>query len=263
MSSKLKTLNIRDMAELYLDAKRLVLDAGFEAEIAWQENACWAPLTEHRFLSEAAWVVLSSGMKESVVRTVFPAIAAAFAGFSTAGEAAAAAKKGRTKALRVFGHVGKIDAIIAIVAHVNESGLATVRDRLTREGLAYLRTFPYIGPITVYHLAKNLGQDVAKPDRHLVRVARACGYDDPQILCRQLRDYVGEPVPVIDIVLWRFATLVQNYVDIITQGRRSIFRSLTWEPVAKPAVLASTPEKRRGQRALSVSRRHQTQISSP
>src|SRR3954463_7925587 len=101
MSSRSEALNVRDLAELYLNAKRLVLDAGFEAEIVWQENACWAPLTEHRFLSEAAWVVLSSGMRESVVRAVFPTIAAAFAGFATAGEAAAAVKQGRTKALRV------------------------------------------------------------------------------------------------------------------------------------------------------------------
>lgn len=263
MSTKPEQLDVRSLAELYLNAKRFVLEAGFEAEVAWQENACWTPLTEHRFLSEAAWVVLSSGMRESVVRAVFPAIAAAFAGFSTASEAAAAVKKGRTKALRVFRHAGKIDAIIAIVAHVNDIGLAAVSHRLACEGATYLRTLPYIGPVTVYHLAKNLGQDVAKPDRHLVRIAHACGYNDPQILCRQLGDFVGDPVPVVDIVLWRFATLVKNYVDIIAQKRPSIPRSLPLELARKPAKPVSLVSVKQARRERPTSHRHQTQISSP
>ncbi|HTE54975.1 MAG TPA: hypothetical protein VK698_29175 [Kofleriaceae bacterium] len=220
----------------YLQAKRVVLDAGYGSEIAWQEDACRTPLTEARFLSEAAWVVLSSGMREAVVRRVFPVVAAAFAKFISARAAAESVAEGaRGQALRAFRHAGKIDAIINIVFHLNDAGLDEVQRLLLNQGTTYLQTLPYIGPVTALHLAKNLGHDVAKPDRHLVRIARACGYDDPQVLCSDLRDYLGEPIPVIDIVLWRYATLSSRYLEklvtaatlrpsptpVATAGRRS------------------------------------------
>src|SRR3546814_17563140 len=37
--------------------------------------------------------------------------------------------------------------------------------------IQYCRSIPWIGDITCYHLAKNFGAQVAKPDVHLVRVA--------------------------------------------------------------------------------------------
>jgi hypothetical protein len=205
---------VKSLAAAYLYAKRVVLNAGYDAEIAWQEDACRRPLTETRFLAEAAWVVLSSGMREAVVRRVFAAIASAFADFRSAHVAAmSAADRGRKQALRAFRHERKIDAIIAIIRHVDEAGLDEVQRLLLLEGTTYLQTLPYIGPVTAFHLAKNLGHDVAKPDRHLVRIAHACGYDDPQVLCSDLRDFLGEPVPVIDIVLWRYATLTAGYIS--------------------------------------------------
>jgi hypothetical protein len=214
MRDRLSPLDGRSLATAYLHAKRAVLDAGYEAEIAWQESACRTPLTEARFLSEAAWVVLNSGMRESIVRRIFPKVAAVFANFISARAAVLSATDGgRQRALRAFRHPGKIDAVINIVRHVDEVGLDEVRRRLQLEGTTYLQTLPYIGPVTAFHLAKNLGHDVAKPDRHLVRIAHACGYDDPQVLCSDLRDFLGEPVPVIDIVLWRYATLSADYIN--------------------------------------------------
>jgi hypothetical protein len=76
-----------------------------------------------------------------------------------------------------------------------------------------LETLPYVGPVTAFHLAKNLGLNVAKPDRHLSRLATATGFSDAHALCAELGAVLGEPVPVIDIVLWRFATLSRDYLS--------------------------------------------------
>jgi hypothetical protein len=67
--------------------------------------------------------------------------------------------------------------------------------------------FPFIGPITSFHLAKNLGLPVAKSDRHLVRLANAVGFEDVQSMCRNISSFTGDPVPVVDIVLWRFSAI--------------------------------------------------------
>jgi len=216
MRARAEPFDSRSLAAAYLHAKRVVIEAGYSSEIAWQEDACRAPLTERRFLSEAAWVVLSSGMREAVVRRVFPDVAAAFAGFVTARSASvAAARGGRDRALRGFRHVGKINAIIEIVRHVESQGMPRVRRLLSIEGTTYLQTLPYIGPITALHLAKNLGHDVVKPDRHLTRIAHAFGYSDPLTLCARIREFLCEPLAVIDIVLWRFATLSKDYLSAL------------------------------------------------
>lgn len=207
------TTDARALGLAYLRAKRAVIAAGFSEEISWQEDACDSPLTEQRFLSEAAWVVLNAGMRETVIRRVFPQITAAFAKFETAGLALAAASSGKRKALRVFGHRGKIDAIVDIIRHLDEIGLPGVLGRLNTDGCAYLETLPYVGPVTAFHLAKNLGLNVVKPDRHLSRLATATGFSDAHALCAELGGVVGEPVPVIDIVLWRFATLSRDYLS--------------------------------------------------
>jgi hypothetical protein len=73
-----------DLIESYLLAKLAIVEAGFEGELAWQERQRVETVDERLFLAEAAWVVLSSGMRESVVRKVFPAVEAAFQGWVSA-----------------------------------------------------------------------------------------------------------------------------------------------------------------------------------
>ena len=73
-----------------------------------------------------------------------------------------------------------------------------------------METLPWIGPITKYHLARNLGIDVAKPDRHLVRLAKRFGYNEStgvQQMCEELAERTRDRIGVVDVVLWRYANL--------------------------------------------------------
>jgi len=72
-------------------------------------------------------------------------------------------------------------------------------------------SFDYIGPVTCFHLAKNLGVDVVKHDRHLVRYASYMGFRDATELCEMISRITGDRVAVVDLVLWRFATLMPAY----------------------------------------------------
>lgn len=190
----------------YLRAKRVVLEAGHAGEIAWQAQAGGGRLTGAAFVREAAWVVLSAGMREAVVRAKFPALERALRSFHPGriGDDPFAA---RAAALAVFGHERKIDAILSIAATARELGNAELRARLRRDPEGFLRALPYIGPITWRHLAKNLGAPVAKADRHLVRLAAATGRPDVDTLCDEISRWLGEPVAVVDVVLWRWAVL--------------------------------------------------------
>lgn len=198
---------LRALACAYLEIKRTVIEAGYASEIDWQEDVSLGHLTETEFLRQAAWVVLSSGMRESVIRRHFEEITIAFLDWRSAGVILANETACRSAALRVFGHTGKINAILSIATHIVANGFQLVHERLFTHGIEHLRELPYLGPVTSLHLAKNIGIAVAKPDRHLCRIAKTLNYASPAKLCDDIARLVPDPIGVVDLVLWRYATL--------------------------------------------------------
>jgi len=76
--------------------------------------------------------------------------------------------------------------------------------------LEYIRTLPWMGGEALgYHLARNIGIDCVKPDRHLKRLAETFGYSTPQKLCENIREMIGgsEKVGTIDLILWRWCNI--------------------------------------------------------
>ncbi|HUW65883.1 MAG TPA: hypothetical protein VMW83_14560, partial [Spirochaetia bacterium] len=55
-----------------------------------------------------------------------------------------------------------------------------------------------------YHLARNVGLDVVKPDRHMVRLAQYLQYSSPDELVSEIASETGERKGLIDFVLWRW-----------------------------------------------------------
>ncbi len=199
------------IVERYMTAKETVTEKGFASEIDWQDEIQFSQVTESDMLREAAWVVLSSGMRETVIREKFPYISAAFHSWQSAKCITASSEQCRSRALAVFCHKRKINAIITIAKRICEQGFEEFKKCIHEEGIEFIQTLPYMGPATSYHLAKNIGLDVVKPDRHLLRVAAAAGYDNPALLCEDIAALVGDRVSVVDLVIWRFATLNPDY----------------------------------------------------
>lgn len=199
-------------SDIYFQIKQSVIASGFGIEIDWQARIRYDDVAESHFLRELAWVILASGMKEKVIRQKFPAISEAFFSFASAKTIAENRDKCIAAALRAFGHKGKIPAIADGAAKVNTEGFDHLKARILTNPIKVLQEFGFVGPITVYHLAKNLGLQVAKPDRHLVRIAAVCGYSDVQKFCQEVSKIGGDSVPVVDIILWRYATLNPDYL---------------------------------------------------
>jgi hypothetical protein len=200
------------LASAYVRAKTKVLAAGYIYEVIWQKNVRTEQLTESDLLMECAWAILSSGMRESVVRKKFFGIGEAFCGWSSAEIIVCHSDECVRLALALFGHKGKIEAIAQCARIIYEKGFESLRRELEFDPIGALQQFPYIGPITCYHVAKNIGFPVVKPDRHLCRLTELSGYQCPSDLCKALAEYIGDPIAVVDIVLWRFATLQQDYM---------------------------------------------------
>lgn len=197
-------------------AKGIILHAGYGTEIAWQASLDFDLITEADFLREHAWVALSAGMHERVIRRCFGIISRCFYDWQSARTIVEQENNCRYLALRYFNNQRKIDGIIQTARIIESSGFRSYKEAIRSNPLVVLQSLPFVGPITRYHLAKNIGLPFAKPDRHLVRLASSVGYSDVQQFCKDISEHTGDNVPVVDIVLWRFANITTAYVSIFS-----------------------------------------------
>lgn len=219
MQESQATEQIQDNALIaaYLTAKNHVIRRGFGPEIQWQNTRCLSLLEESEFLQEAAWVILCSGMREAVIRRLFDRMSSAFLNWKSAAVISRNRRVCESRAISIFNHPRKIAAIGSVCERVACGGYGTVHHAIQMEGVSYLRSFDFIGPVTSFHLAKNIGLDVAKPDRHLTRIAKAAGLESPNDLCRLISEATRDRVSVVDLVLWRYATMNPEY-ELVFSG---------------------------------------------
>lgn len=163
---------------------KAVRKAGYSAAIEWSENI-EPPPNAKALAAEAIYVIVNSGMSNVVAVPIFERCMAAL-------------HKGKS-ATTVFGHPGKAAAI----DHIWRRRVTLFRQlRKTDDLVAFCATLPWTGDITKYHLAKNLGADVAKPDVHINRLAAPEGVTAHQ-LCERLAKETGYRVATVDLILWR------------------------------------------------------------
>jgi hypothetical protein len=175
----------------YRELRRMVEDRGYDHEIEWAESVV-SPPTPEDLWREYSWVVLNSGMRnqvaESIWRRVRPEV------------------ESNGSAHNVFGHQAKAEAIDRFwnsrATRFGEMEAVIRADQL----LPWCAALPWVGPTTKWHLAKNLGADVAKPDRWLIRVAAAAGVEVVE-LCARLAAESGDRVATVDLVIWRACNL--------------------------------------------------------
>lgn len=192
------------IVEFYQSAKKYLNGTIFATEVEWQAKRDLFQFNESDLLRETAWVILCCGFRESIVRQHFSYISLCFCEWESAAVICKNATLCRTTALSAFKNTRKIDAIIATAEYVNNIGFETYRIAILQDSIVALRLLPYMGEICACHLAKNLGADMAKPDRHLARFAAAHGFSSPHALCSEISRATGDSLRVVDIVLWRF-----------------------------------------------------------
>ena len=171
--------------ELYLDLKDKVCRLGYWKEVDWSCDIR-PPKDGVGFWREFAWVVINSGMKEQIARCIWRKVRPCVERGGSCSD--------------VFGHKGKASAIDEVWCY---------KDHLLGKYLAspdkveWCRTLPWIGDVTKWHLAKNLGFDCVKPDRHIVRIFGIGCLEE----CRRLANESGDRLTTVDTVIWRAANL--------------------------------------------------------
>lgn len=175
----------------YLRLKARLLDSGYAEEIAWSGNIGRCASADD-FAIEYAFVVCNSGMKAQVARGIFDRIRAA--------------QNAGASAHTVFGHKGKAAAIDAAWAAREELFHEFSMLDSDAARVEWLGQRAWIGEITKWHLAKNLGVNCCKPDRHLTRIA-ATSRETPAELCERIASETGDKIAMVDLIIWRAANL--------------------------------------------------------
>ena len=196
----------------------MVQRAGYQSEVDWSENLKPCDSAD-KFWNEYAWVVLNAGMKEQIARVIWERIKTALRELQDISE--------------VYKHKGKADAIRSMLLNRRKTFEEYQKCPNDRK-LEWLETLPYIGKVTKYHLAKNLGVDIYKPDRHLVKIADYYK-TTPRALCEKLSKETGMRIATVDGILWRAANLGLNELWLAVdtgvpvkeqrQGQKALFEA--------------------------------------
>ena len=222
------TVDCEGAFRIYREASEYVARAGLSAEVAWQREAVFDEFTESDLLRESAWVILCSGFREATVRQMFGNLSLCFCDWESAEAIGNKREACKNSALRIFRHTSKLDSIVAVADRINATGFASWKKMIILDPLSELQTLPYIGAITVLHLAKNLGLNVAKPDRHLARVSRYLGFANASDLCAVVGERFDQETKVVDLVLWRFLAdnpYLRKEWAPLSGGQRSVKRA--------------------------------------
>jgi hypothetical protein len=190
--------------DIFADALKHVAQRGLHHEVEWQRSVHFRNFSENDLLRQSAWVILCSGFRVSTVEQIFDHISLCFCDWESAHSIVSTFPGCRDAALASFRHRSKLNSIVEVARRVHREGFHAVKQKIMRNPIGELQTFPYIGRITAVHLAKNLGWDLAKPDRHLTRFSEHLGFPSVRDLCNTIAAATGEAVSVIDLILWRY-----------------------------------------------------------
>lgn len=198
------TVDLEGALKVFSAANSYAFRYDWSAEVEWQRRVTFEEFTETDLLRETAWVILCSGFREQIVRRIFNYVSLCFCDWESALAILEADPSCRIAAMASFRNASKLSAIVTSALHVHEQGFATFKQAVLAEPITALQQLPYVGSITVWHLAKNLGLDVAKPDRHLARISLAYGFDDADHFCTEIARMSGEQKKVVDLIVWRY-----------------------------------------------------------
>lgn len=162
-------------------------------------------ISDGYFLEELAWCIFNAGFRESVIRSKWEAIRSTYQFFNV--DAVIRCEKKIAEMMKhVFNNKRKIQAVIDCAKKIKlESPISERLSKMTEaEILEYLKSYPYIGDITKYHIARNIGVDCVKPDRHLVRLSAFMGFASPDDMVNEIAMLTGEKKGFIDYILWQW-----------------------------------------------------------
>ncbi|MGE3342263.1 MAG: hypothetical protein AB7L71_02415 [Vicinamibacterales bacterium] len=199
----------------------------------WSVEDC-IPASDSEILAqEVVWVILCAGRSAQSARTIESKVWAAI--------------EAGTPVVKAFGYRAKAAAIERVWREREEyfAGYLAAAAEGPQVLLDFFRSIPFVGEVTQYQLAKNLGAPVPKPDIWLCRLAGVPDHPSTRVpvrfeacaaLCGALSRATGDSVALVDSVLWlacnKGVLTVDPDAGPISFTRRANARSSIYAPHA-------------------------------
>ncbi len=107
--------------------------------------------------------------------------------------------------LAVIHNIPKWNAVLDTARKMQLLGWHDFKDAYL-SSINSMTALKFIKDVIKFHLARNLGFDVAKPDRWMTRIADYFDYDSVKQMCQYLSEKYGLPVKEVDLILWKYAS---------------------------------------------------------
>jgi len=158
--------------------------------------------TAATFWQEYIWCVYTAGFNAKVITKQFPKLMAAY-GPPPVGEYGPGPLVCWQNIMKVNANRRRYRSVIQCRGWLAEHGWPDFRRRYLQY-VDDMEKLPGIGPVTKYHLARNLGFDVVKPDLHLERLRKWYGFTSSLQMCEMLQEMFNERLGAVDFILWAY-----------------------------------------------------------
>jgi len=160
-------------------------------------------LSPEYFFREYIWVVYTSGFSAKAVSRFYDKLTTTYGNYSELSKESLDSIMPRIKP--ICNNKQKANSVFRTSKILNDAiakfGWETYRNKYL-SSTSSLTSLPHIGPITCFHLARNIGLlDSVKPDLHLVRAAKYWGYSNCEEMCKDVQPE-GMPLGIVDLILW-------------------------------------------------------------
>jgi hypothetical protein len=196
-----------DLTKLYQSALTRILQRGWADEVQYFRQLTFDKVDAPFFFAECSFCIYASGFSNYVLNTKWQGLTHAYRNWDYK-EVCRHKDTVTLQALRLIKHKKKVEAILGCAQKLNDWGWPRFARWLQDKNLLLQPgDIPYIGPATRYHLGRNIGANVAKPDRYMLDRAAQHGYartgDGVNDFASRIAALVGERIGVVDYVLWR------------------------------------------------------------
>lgn len=193
-----RLLRLWDDAHDYMKKERA-------SELRWAlsiSRNTWRNIGSSTFLREYAWVVYAAGIRNAILDQYWPRLRRAFHGFRMN---RVAQMRSTNPVIKVFRNEQKANYVLRGAAMIHAEGFKAFKARVARNWEQELEGLPGIGPITKFHLARNVGlADTGKPDLWVSRITKLAHASDWRVMLQYLSKRSRLPPKAVDVVLFRY-----------------------------------------------------------
>lgn len=187
----------------------------------WSTN--FSEISEEKFFHEYIWSVHTTGFSAKAVSKFFPRLIEAYKINDLRSLATESDDETLSRVLKVCNNKQKTLAVKKtsqiILKSVDSIGWDEYRNASLNSPES-LTKLPYVGKITCFHLARNIGLlDYVKPDLHLIRMCNHWGFINCTEMCQSMSHNEGMPLGIVDLILW-YAASTFGTIEIKRPGER-------------------------------------------